>query len=140
MDTDWRTQARLQLLRRYMGLLKEQGLLKDEDATCKLFALIDDDRKQMYGELTFPTLDPNKKLLPPEEVLADIQAHPEAHKHTFDDLYRCSVVASNNPHGYVLDVRVLEAHHDIVRPGCDVTEGSCACGAIHLPATQPAAG
>jgi hypothetical protein len=120
-----------------MRLLEEDGLLSREDATCKLFALVDDDRKEMHGS---PQIDWKKRLLPPEDVLADIEAHPERHRHTFDELYNCAHVANKDEPMGVIDLLVVEAHADIVRPGCDVTEGQCACGGTHPSATQPAAG
>jgi hypothetical protein len=41
---DKNTTQRLALLRAYLRLLSEAGLLKPEDATCVLFARVDDDR------------------------------------------------------------------------------------------------
>jgi hypothetical protein len=39
------TQRRHYYLHEYLRLLEQQGLLKPEDPTCKMFALIEDDRR-----------------------------------------------------------------------------------------------
>jgi len=65
------------------------------------------------------------------EKIADIQAHPEKHKHDFDDLTACCMVNG------CLDTSVMDAHQAYVDMGsnggvkCDVTSGPCACGAWH---------
>lgn len=139
MDYDPHAQQRLHHLRAYMRLLEEAGLLRNEDATCKLFALIDDDRKRMH---TFPQVDLEKKLLPASDVLGDIKANPERHRHTYNELYNCAYIAGNDGSG-VIDLRIIEAHAQYVNvghPGCDVTEGPCACGGIHRRAMPRDAG
>jgi len=80
------------------------------------------------------------------EVLADIKAHPERHRHDFEALQRCCFVDG------AFDCGIMEAHEGLpgepnvvdaiggiaegkpfsVRgPRCDVTSGPCACGAWH---------
>lgn len=44
-DVDRSSIKRVILLRAYIDLLHEAGLLRPEDPTCKLFACIDDDRR-----------------------------------------------------------------------------------------------
>ena len=66
-----------------------------------------------------------------EEVLKDIQEHPENHIHNFDELTACCLVDR------ALNLSLMEAHSKFVDlranpvTKCDVTEGPCACGAWH---------
>lgn len=65
-----------------------------------------------------------------EELFADIADHPEKHRHSFEDLYRCSTVNGS------LDCGVLIAHKSVgigehAGVKCDVIEGPCSCGASH---------
>jgi len=61
----------------------------------------------------------------------DIHEHPENHKHSYNDLLKCSLVKG------ILDLALLQAHQDFVDLGsnggvkCDTVEGPCACGAWH---------
>lgn len=63
--------------------------------------------------------------------LADIQAHPTNHHHSFEGLHRCCIIDG------VLDSRVMEAHETYASLGsnggrpCDVRSGPCSCGAWH---------
>ena len=66
-----------------------------------------------------------------EQVIADISAHPERHRHDFDSLQRCCTVDG------ALDLSIMEAHSAAAPLGrnggraCDVTAGPCSCGAWH---------
>lgn len=63
--------------------------------------------------------------------LLDIQAHPENHRHTIDELVACCTIKG------VHDIGLMEAHGEFASVGvngginCDVTSGPCACGATH---------
>jgi hypothetical protein len=60
-----------------------------------------------------------------------IHTYPGAHRHTFEELRRCSIVKG------ILDLKVWDAHKEAALFGtngginCDVSEGPCACGAWH---------
>lgn len=65
-----------------------------------------------------------------DTVLADIHAHPEHHRHSYDDLVRCCFVNG------AIDLSLVEAHSGTVGRTnggvrCDVELGPCACGAWH---------
>jgi hypothetical protein len=66
-----------------------------------------------------------------EEVVEDIKAHPERHRHDFEGLQACCFING------ALDCLVMDAHSQYVDMGtnggvrCDVTSGPCACGAWH---------
>ncbi|KKR09967.1 MAG: hypothetical protein UT37_C0007G0018 [Parcubacteria group bacterium GW2011_GWA2_39_18] len=66
-----------------------------------------------------------------EEILKDIEEHPENHIHDFYGLSNCCLVEG------VIDVSLIEAHSKFVNLGtngsqrCDVTEGPCACNGWH---------
>lgn len=65
-------------------------------------------------------------------LIAEIQARPELHQHTYWELIACCerVVPG------VMDLNVMEAHRAVhaqrnSRGKCDVYDGPCACGAWH---------
>lgn len=64
-----------------------------------------------------------------DEKLADIKAHPEKHKHTFEELTQCCMSDG------ALDTAIMEAHAGLCGSNggvpCDTREGPCACGAWH---------
>lgn len=66
-----------------------------------------------------------------EQVLKDLQDHPEKHLHNFNELYQCSTIDG------ALDPQLLDAHGKYINLGtnggrqCDTVEGPCACGAWH---------
>ena len=74
---------------------------------------------------------PNQQQRTHESVLADIQAHPENHKHDFEGLQQCCLI------NRAVDLSIMEAHSKYINLGanggtrCDVTSGPCACGAWH---------
>lgn len=64
--------------------------------------------------------------------LNDIRAHPEKHRHTFDELMACCTVMD------CVDGRLMDAHGGLAGTvsacrgkRCDVLDGPCACGAWH---------
>jgi D-alanyl-D-alanine dipeptidase len=130
---DLKTRERRFYLQQYLRLLTEQGLLKPEDATCKMFALIDDDR------LALPVPSGGggggEPLKTRTHVLADLEANPKAHEHTFEELRTCCIVSVGT--GAALDLTLLDAHAKFVDLGtnngerCDVIAGPCACGETH---------
>lgn len=72
-----------------------------------------------------------------DQVIRDIEEHPELHVHDFSDLMKCSAVFSEELSEFVLDASVFDAHSRHGNLGmnggirCDVTSGPCACGAYH---------
>lgn len=67
-----------------------------------------------------------------DEKLADIKAHPERHRHSFESLQRCCTTAEG-----AIDLSLMEAHETHAPLGrnggraCDVSSGPCSCGAWH---------
>lgn len=65
-----------------------------------------------------------------EDVLKDIQEHPERHRHSFIELDACCTIDK------VVDMALFEAHTAAVGQtnggvACDTVSGPCACGAWH---------
>ncbi|MDO8494925.1 MAG: hypothetical protein Q7S32_00155 [bacterium] len=66
-----------------------------------------------------------------EDVLKDIEEHPERHRHDFNELTACCIIEG----AFVM--YLMEAHSKgapLGRNGgvaCDVVSGPCACGAWH---------
>lgn len=63
------------------------------------------------------------------EIIADLKANPERHRHTFDQLRVCCF------DGGALDVDLMQRHEGLGLNGarCDVVAGWCACGTTHPP-------
>ncbi len=65
------------------------------------------------------------------EIVEDIKAHPDQHKHTNYELFQCCFIDG------ALDLSVMDAHSQFVDLGsnggikCDVVSGPCSCGAWH---------
>lgn len=60
-----------------------------------------------------------------EDVLKDLRADPERHRHNFEELRRCCLSEG------ALDLGLMDAHIGTVAERCDVTQGPCACGEVH---------
>jgi len=60
------------------------------------------------------------------EILVDIKANPERHRHTFDQLKACCFYDG------ALDIDLMQKHEGL-GPGarCDVLYGGCSCGTFH---------
>jgi hypothetical protein len=72
-----------------------------------------------------------------EEALAELQAHPEVHRHSYQELLACCTLSDASGHGVLVDRRLMDAHTRFVDLGtnggirCDVLSGPCNCGATH---------
>jgi hypothetical protein len=64
-----------------------------------------------------------------QAILKDLKAHPERHRHTFDELRACCFYDG------ALDLDLMQRHEGLSGrgPKCDVTYGECSCGAFHKP-------
>jgi len=61
-----------------------------------------------------------------KQILDDIKANPEKHKHDFDGLLACCFVDG------ALDVTLIDAHERRTASGRhDVVQGPCSCGGWH---------
>lgn len=108
-DDDGRSVMRRYHLQMYLSLLEMQGIVpraasvrldgSDGAAYCRLVDQINKDRCVTRTAA---------------EVLADIEAHPERHVHTFEGLQACCLTgtasADGEPSSVAIDLRVWEAH------------------------------
>ncbi len=63
-----------------------------------------------------------------DEILKEIEEHPERHKHSYEALQRCCFING------ALDIALIQAHEGLTGwngSACDVNSGPCSCGAWH---------